>query len=296
MKYNIEILRLISVILITFTHTKHNLENGVLYYIIEELPKFGTLTLSIISGYLYWTASKSNKSIFIKKVKTLAVPYLIVNGIVILMTVLAYYLFNYNFLNRLSFDYHIITEGLFALNSPPINPPTYFIRDLFIVFTIIELIRYRNPYMLLIIIPYTVFGQLMLRYDILILFLTGVLFACTEDFIKKNYLFIILTGIIICSGAVFFTDIHIYKYPIAVLIFILFMNLNVRFFNAGGFAYLLFLYHSPVIILTFPLLKIFSAQPCLNVIFQITTAISVCIVIYLLTRKYKKLTILSGGR
>jgi|GEM_PF-1485283 len=296
MKYNIETLRLAAVVLITFTHTRNNLDSGVFHYIIEQLPKFGTLTISIISGYLYWATSKNKESIFTKKVKTLLIPYLIANGVVILLTISAQNLFDYNFLNRLSFDYRIITEGLFALNSPPINPPTYFLRDLFIIFTMIELVRNKNLYMLLIIVPYAVFGQLLIRYDILILFFAGVLFAHTEDFIKKNYFYIILIGLIVCASIISFNSIGVYKYPVAILTFILFLNLKVKFFNVGGFAYLLFLYHSPVIVVIFPLLSLFVAQPYLNVTFQIIIAVFACSALYLLTRKYEKLKILSGGR
>ena len=296
MKYNIEILRLIAVVLITFTHTRHCLDDGVFRYVIEDIPKFGTLTLSIISGYLYWKTAKDKTTIFGKKVKTLLIPYLIANGIVILASSVSHYGFGFNFLNRLSFDYTLLTEGFLSLNSPPINPPTYFIRDIFIIFTLIEFVRSRNLYMLLIIIPYAVFGRLLLRYDILILFLTGVSIAYSEDFIKKYYRYIISAGAVISVLFVCFSDIHTYKYAVAIFVFMLFFNLNVRFFNVGGFSYLLHLYHSPVIVTTFPLLALFITNPYVSVTVQILTALAACFVIYLLTSKFNKLKILSGGR
>ncbi|MDR1653873.1 MAG: acyltransferase family protein [Prevotellaceae bacterium] len=296
MKYNIEILRLIAVVLITFTHTRNTLDSGVFVYIIEDLPQLGTLTLSIISGYLYWTSSKNRKSIFAKKVRTLAIPYLIANGVVIAANLIAYYGFGYNFLNRLSFDYSLITEGLFALNSAPVNPPTYFIRDIFIIFALIELVRNRNFYMLLILVPYAVFGHLLLRYDILALFLTGAVIAHTEKYVKRFYPYIISILLIISIFAILITDIYTYKYVVALLIFTVFFNLKLRFFNVGGFSYLLHLYHSPVIVTTFPLLALYVINPYLSVILQITVAIFACFVIYLLTRKFEKLKILSGGR
>jgi hypothetical protein len=49
------------------------------------------------------------------------------------------YGFGYNPLNRLSYDFSILTQGLFALNERPINPPTYFITDIFVLFSIIAL-------------------------------------------------------------------------------------------------------------------------------------------------------------
>jgi len=296
MNYGIEILRLIAVVLITFTHTRHNLDSGVLYYITENLPKFGTLALSVISGYLYWKTSKNKQSIFLKKVKTLAIPYLLANAIVTLLVLSAYYFFGYNFLNRLSFDYTIITEGLLALNSPPVNPPTYFIRDIFIIFTLIELVRNRNFYMLLIIVPYAVFGKLLLRYDILVLFLVGVLLAVSEGFIKKNRRCILSFGAVLCAVFIYCSNIDIYRYPIAFFVFILFLHLRITFFNAGGYSYLLHLYHSPVIVATFPLLVMVITDPYMNIIATITIALFFCYALYLLTRKYGKLKILSGGR
>lgn len=51
--YSIEVIRLLAVVLITFTHTRHNLESGPWCVLLEEVPKYGTLMLSIVSGYLY---------------------------------------------------------------------------------------------------------------------------------------------------------------------------------------------------------------------------------------------------
>ena len=70
MKPGIELVRLIAVILITFTHTRNNLESGFTYFIVEELPKYGTAILSIISGYLYYTISRHKAGLFDKKIKS----------------------------------------------------------------------------------------------------------------------------------------------------------------------------------------------------------------------------------
>ena len=134
MKPGIELVRLIAVILITFTHTRNNLESGFTYFIVEELPKYGTAILSIISGYLYYTISRHKTGLFDKKIKSLVIPYLIANFSILFLVLIFNYGFGYNPLNRLSYDWSIVLEGLFSLNSPPINPPTYFIRDIFILF------------------------------------------------------------------------------------------------------------------------------------------------------------------
>ena len=69
MKPGIDVVRLIAVILITFTHTRNNLESGFTYFIVEELPKYGTAILSIISGYLYYTISRHKTDYLIRKLK-----------------------------------------------------------------------------------------------------------------------------------------------------------------------------------------------------------------------------------
>lgn len=132
------------------------------------------------------------------------------------------------------------------------------------VFAIIEFVRNKNLYLLLIIIPYAVFGELLLRYDILVLFLTGICIAATEDFIKKHYRYIVLIILTASVLLIYFSNVNIYRYTVAILIFILFFNLKVRFFQVGGFSYLLHLYHSPIIVTSFPLLALFITQPYLS--------------------------------
>ena len=54
MKSSIELIRLLALVLIVFTHTRNNLESGIAYFIVEKIPAFGTAILSIVSGYLYF--------------------------------------------------------------------------------------------------------------------------------------------------------------------------------------------------------------------------------------------------
>jgi hypothetical protein len=79
MKPSIELIRLLAVILITFTHTRHQLDEGLLYFVVEKLPTYGTVILSIVSGYLYVSISRHKPNIFYRKIKSLAIPYLIAN-------------------------------------------------------------------------------------------------------------------------------------------------------------------------------------------------------------------------
>ena len=156
MKGSFEFARLICVLLLIFTHTRHNYSEGLTYFILEEVPKIGTLILSLMSGYLYYSVSRKNINIFQKKVKSLLIPYLIANISVLSLVVIANFIFEINFLNRLDFNFDLIFEGIIALNSPPINPPTFFIRDIFIIFVLIERFRNKKYFLLLLIIPLAV--------------------------------------------------------------------------------------------------------------------------------------------
>src|SRR5690606_22962716 len=229
MKYSIEFIRLLAVVLITLTHTRHSLikeDSRLTYFIVEELPTIGTVLLSLVSGYLFFTISYNKTNLFLNKVKTLLIPFLIANILVLLLVLLANYGFGYNALNRMTYDFSMITEGVFSLNFPPINPPTYFIRDIFVVFVLIEFVRNRNLYMLLIIIPLLVFGKLLLRYDILLLFLLGMTIANYEAFLTplKTKRIICIALVLLSVILVFQTDVTIYKYPIALLVFLLVVN------------------------------------------------------------------------
>lgn len=293
MKYNLELIRLIAVILITFTHTKHNFESGSFYYLFEVIPKYGTLMLSMISGYLYWTISRNNKNLFSNKVKSLLIPYLIANIIVMIPIVTLYYAFDYNVLHRLNFDYKLISDGIFALYHTPINPPTYFIRDIFIVFTLIELIKNKNLKMLFILIPLLIFGRLFIRIDIVVLFTTGILIAEFKNKINTYLLF----GISIILSVLSLLFLPAYsKYAIAFLIFISLVDINIKFYKTGAFSYLLHLYHAPIILMTFPIIEKYILNPYLSVITQLVIVMLCITGIFIATRKVKSLRIMTGGR
>lgn len=293
MKYNIEFIRLLAVVLITFTHTRHHIEEGFTYYLIEVVPTYGTLFLSLISGYLFFKNSRTNPQLFANKFKSLAIPYLIAN-LMVLLPVLVLKMCGIDVLNRLTFDYTLITEGIFSLNSPPINPPTYFIRDLFMIFLFIDLLMNRNYKLLLIIIPYAIFGQIMLRYDILALFTIGALYArYKEYFLKKMLVPIALTGLSVLS---FFYFPDYQRYVITTLLFIFLIDIEMMFINVGGFTYLLHLYHSPIIVITFPLLNKFIENEIWSVICQISLAVLGAFILFRFTRQFKQLKIASGGR
>lgn len=295
MKHNIELMRLVGVILITFTHTRHNLEKeGLFYFIIEELPKLGTLILSLISGYLYWEISRSKSNLLSKKIKSLVIPYIIANAIVMIPALILNYSFNLNFLpSRLSYDSTLLTNGILSLNGLPINSPTYFIRDLFIVFVLFELIINKNLKMLLILIPLLFFGQLLLRFDILFIFIVGVL---TSEFKYKVNIFVpIVITLFLTLYLIIYFPIYI-KYSISFLIFITLIEINIKFIKTGGYSFILFLYHSPIMVLTFPILSMYIINPYLNIISQIGLALILTYILFFLTKKIIFLKILIGGR
>jgi len=292
MKPSIELIRLVAVILITFTHTRNNLQSGYVFFVVEKLPLLGTAILSIVSGYLYYTVSQK-KRIFIKKIKTLLIPYLIANISVLLIVLVTNLLFDHNPLNRLSFDSSIIIEGVFSLNSPPINPPTYFIRDIFIIFSIISLISHKEYKSLIILVPMILFGTLLLRLDVAALFIIGLLFGHFKKSINKN-LVITITSIVFILISIFSPD--YLKFPISFLIFILVIDFEFNFYNTGRFSYLLHLYHSPIMVVSYPILNLLIDNMLLKVFLQIVIAIFFVYLLFIATIKYKSLRILSGGR
>ena len=293
MKYNIELIRLIAVVLITFTHTRHHLESGVLFFIVESVPKVGTLLLSIISGYLYWTISRTKTNLLQKKIKSLLIPYLISNILIIVIAVGLYVFFNINFLNRLSYDFSLITEGLLSLHIPPINPPTYFIRDIFVVFLMIDLLKNKNLKTLLFLIPILIFGKLLIRVDILLLFILGTATPFILNKFNKKALYILF---VFASLLIYIYLPEYIKYPLAYLIFVLVIDINIKFVKTGGYSYILHLYHAPLMMLIYPFLASHNLNDPLSILLQIIFAIVMTFVIYLITRKIKFLQIISGGR
>lgn len=293
MKPSIELIRLIAVILIVFTHTKNELEYGIAYVIVEQIPPYGTAILSIISGYLYFEVSRHKQNLFFKKIKSLLIPYLIANMVVLILVLFVYYILGYNPLNRLSFDLSLITEGLFSLNSAPINPPTYFIRDIFVIFSIIALVTQKEFKTLFVILPFLLLGTLILRLDVAFLFLIGVLYSKYYNKIDKKTL--IITSVIL-SVILGFFYVDFLKFPIAFLIFILLIDIQIKFYNTGRFSYLLHLYHSPIIVISYPILTTFIEDPILKIVAQIAMALILVYVFFLVTKKYDFLKILSGGR
>ncbi|PID68699.1 MAG: hypothetical protein CR968_01130 [Flavobacteriia bacterium] len=293
MKSGIELIRLIAVILIVFTHTRHEFEQGMAYFFIEQLPTYGTVILSIVSGYLYFSVSRKKNNLFKRKIKSLAIPYLIANIGVILLVLGANYFLGYDTLNRLTYDYSIITEGVFALNHPPIDPPTYFIRDIFVIFLIIALVTEREFKTLIILVPLLVFGALLLRWDIALLFAIGVLYAKYETGINKRNMIVVLAVVTLIVAVYVFDYL---KYPMALLFFVLLIDLRLPLRSTGRYSYLLHLYHAPIIVITFPLINHYVENPLLKVISQIILAIVLVYVFFRLTKRYDFIKVLSGGR
>lgn len=293
MKGSFEIARLVCVLLLTFTHTRHNYSEGIFYFFLEEVPKYGTLILSLISGYLYYSVSRKNKNLFNNKVKTLAIPYLIANISVLFLVLIANFVFDINFLNRLVFDLNLFLDGVISLKSPPINPPTFFIRDIFIIFVLIEIFMNRKLILLLIIIPLVIYGELILRYEILYLFVAGLLIAKYSNTLNKlSTIFIV----IILWIPLFYFEIAELKHLISILIFIGISFNNISFKNVSGFTYLLHLYHSPIIVFVYPVIAISFSNPFIQVLIQIILSILIVYLFYLLSRKFSFLKILSGQR
>ncbi|MEX0719579.1 MAG: hypothetical protein WD059_02850 [Balneolaceae bacterium] len=293
MYYSIELIRLLSVILITFTHIRHNFSDGVMNIFLDQIPMYGTLILSVISGFLYAEVTSRKDGLLNKKVRSLLIPYLIANIVVIIPVLAAHYL-GYDFLNRLSVDADLLWTGLFSISAAPVNPPTYFIRDLFIIFLLVEVVRSRNFYLFGGIIVLAFFGNLLLRYDILILFIIGIMLS-RYKIIHQQYA---RPSVIVCLGLsllFLYLDIPYDKHLIAILFFILVINWKVDFKDVGGYSYTLHLYHSPVVVVLFPVFSLYIGNEYLLVIAQLIAVFFCVSVIYLLIRKFN-LKFAIGGR
>jgi len=180
-----------------------------------------------------------------------------------------------------------------SLNSPPINPPTYFIRDLFMIFILLEIVINKNFKLLPIVVVYAIFGKVLLRYDILMLFSLGYLYAKYSSKINLKVLIFILSILIILS---FKTFEHPYqKHIVATLLFVIIINIKMKFINTGGYTYLLHLYHSPIIIIAFIGLSKFISDDIELVIAQFVCVI-VFITLFHLIKNKLNLKFITGGR
>jgi hypothetical protein len=288
--YPIEFMRVAGVILITFTHMRHEFTEGTTYFVLETLPRYGTLLLSVISGYLFCMNPSGN--IFRKKISSLLVPYLIAN-LAVLLPVLLIYACGYNYLNRLPYDHTLISEGLLSLNSPPINPPTYFIRDLFVIFCFLGLLQ-KNYWGLLFIVPLFFFGQIVLRWDIPMLFAIG--FTIAKFRIEKQNRWLIngIGSLALIATIFFFTE-ETYKYIIALLFFLNFVTLKFKFVKTGAYTYLLHLYHTPIMIALFPILHRLYPNPYFEILAQVSLAIGGCYILLLVVKRFN-IRLIAGNR
>lgn len=293
MKYNLELLRLIAVCLITLTHSKIEFTDPQNIFLFEYLPMIGTPVLTLISGYLFAEVSIMRKDLLKNKIKTLLIPFLIANGSVLLLTFIGS-LMGFNVLSRLSLgDPSILYNGLLALQVPPVNPPTYFIRDIFVLFLIIDAFKNRHYYNLLFLLPLMFFGHVFIRNDIPVLFSVGFLVARLKNRAKLMSVLKILS---VPVAILLFvkTGVETYRYPIAIAFFLLTVNLHIKFFDVGAFTYLLHLYHSPVLVILSSFIIISS--PVTELLVQIAVCYILIYILFRLTRYYKPLRILCGGK
>lgn len=294
MNARLEFLRVLSVVLITFTHTRNELSSGALYFIIEELPTYGTLLLSLISGYLFWNVTRHQKNWLGKKVKSLAIPFLIAN-VAVAFPVYFLHFFGIDMLNRHTYDYTLITEGIFSLTQISVNPPTYFIRDLFVWFALLSLFGQRDLRALWVILPLLIFGKLMIRIDIAGLFLVGMLLAQFQEKVAEHFWWIAAVFLLLFIP---FTAPLYSKYLMAILFLMVFLKMPFpeKFPSVGGYTYLLHLYHSPIMIVTAVILAKIAVHEVAYILGQIIISMLVVWGLFLLCKRYPKGKILSGGR
>src|SRR5690606_2395194 len=132
--------------------------------------------------------------------------------------------------------------------------------------------------------------------DILLLFLLGMTIAHYEAFLTplKTKRIICIALVLLSVILVFQTDGTIYKYPIALLVFLLVINWKIKFYNVGSYSYLLHLYHSPIIVATYPVIEKLTGNDLIRVLIQVMVSFMAVYVLYLITRKMTPLRILCG--
>ena len=221
------------------------------------------------------------------------IPFLIANILVIIPVIILNY-FGVDILNRLEVNWELLTTGLLSLNAPPINPPTYFIRDIFVIFVMIETIRTRNIFLFFGVLIFAWFGELLLRYDILVLFILGVIFSRQQDFFLQRK-WRGTTLLILVSAALIYLESTYARHAIAVLLFLLMIDWKAQFINVGGYTYTLHLYHSPIIVVCYPIFLKFTQNPYLLVALQVGAAYIFCYLFYLAIKKFQ-LGFVIGGR
>ena len=149
----------------------------------------------------------------------------------------------------------------------PINPPTYFIRDIFLLFCIISLFK-KNYLSLIFILPYMVFGTLFLRVDIILLFIVGSVISHFKNRIILNKKILIFVLLLMCTWLAYMKNFHILKFIVSILIFISLFNVKINFINIGGISYLLHLYHAPVIVVSHSILLLCFSNYVIIVLLQ----------------------------
>ena len=112
---------------------------------------------------------------------------------------------------------------------------------------------------------------------------------------NKNQKYFQLTLLILLPLCYYFCE-PIMKHLISIFIFISIINIKIKFFNVGGYTYLLHLYHSPVIVFIYPLLSKYISNIYMLVISQIILSIIMVYLLFLITRRFAVLKILSGQR
>src|SRR5690625_99482 len=136
-------------------------------------------------------------------------------------------------------------------------------------------------------------GKFILRYDVGLVFLLGILYARFYNRVSKICLLVLLGVVSVLVGI---WAVEYLKYSVAFFFFILFLDIPFRLYKTGRFSYLLHLYHAPLIVILYPILEKWIFNPYLLIFAQIFLSIFIVYLFYLVTKSNSKFKILSGGR
>ena len=131
--------------------------------------------------------------------------------------------------------------------------------------------------------------------DVISLFIIGWIIAIFKDYLGNRKFFLSLALISLILLSLYFQLFFPIKFLFAILIFLLFFNKKIEFFNIGGYSYLLHLYHAPIIVITYPLLSFYIKGQVALVLFQFFTPVVSVLCIYRVL-KSQNIKVFTGGR
>lgn len=128
------------------TTTLSNAQTLFSVYLKDVIARGAVPLLTIISGYLAYSSFKKNsyKNFVGKKTKTLLLPFFVFNIATFVILYISFLVTGYNIGNVATSSQNMgdLISAILGYNRLPINPPLYFLRDLFIISLLTPIIHF----------------------------------------------------------------------------------------------------------------------------------------------------------